>query len=47
MTETPDATAMAALLHDPARRRAHVDALVATVARQGTTASTWTTRRWR
>ncbi|WP_203232528.1 glycosyl hydrolase family 18 protein [Streptomyces sp. 769] len=35
VTETPDATAMAALLHDPARRRAHVDALVATVARQG------------
>ncbi|UWS75712.1 hypothetical protein [Streptomyces noursei] len=47
VTETLDAAAMGELLHDPVRRRAHVDALSGVVASQGTTGSTWTTRRWR
>ncbi|MFK0294097.1 glycosyl hydrolase family 18 protein [Streptomyces sp. NPDC090442] len=34
VTETPDAPAMAALLQDPTRRRAHVDALLAVVRSQ-------------
>ncbi|MGV4927728.1 glycosyl hydrolase (plasmid) [Streptomyces sp. BHT-5-2] len=35
VTETPDAAAMGELLHDPARRRAHVETLAELVARQG------------